>query len=149
MFCCPDLRYHDRLKRPLAPAMRRGGNRVFLSYWQEFGGLNDRFAICAGREAIMAYGLRLRLAETFCREGATALHSERLLAFSLAQDNIRVDKIGTRASRVRLGGQQSYEDFARPWLCRINQTLQPHAVAFADQTGPRALIRNILRRLRP
>lgn len=149
LFCRPDLRYHDSLEPALTLALRTRGDCVLLPFWQAHGGQNDRFAICVGPKAIAAYGQRIRLAETFCRERAEALNSEFLLDFSLKRAGIPVRTIRARASRVRLDGVQRYEDFARPWVSRVKRTLRPGLTALADRTGLRPALRGLLRRIRP
>jgi len=149
LFCRPDLRYHDSLNGALSQALQANRDMVFLPRWQDFGGLNDRFSICIGPGAIAAYGQRILMTEEFCREGPKALHSERLLAFSLAKAGVRVRRIRARASRVRMNGEQSYEDFARRWISEAKRALHPRLTALADRAGLRQIIRNILRRIRP
>jgi hypothetical protein len=154
LFCRPDLRYHDSLRIPLQQALKAqhdqaAAGTVFLPYWQAHGGLNDRFAICVGREAIAAYGQRIRLAEQFCRERAEPLNSEYLVAYSLAQRAIAARRIGARASRVRLDGVQRYEDFSRPLISRIKRQTNPVMTALADRVGLRTAARWFLKRIRP
>ena len=149
LFCRPDLRYHDSLEGVLGRALRTKGDCVFLPFWQDFGGLNDRFAICVGPKAIAAYGQRILMTEGFCREGPEALHSERLLAFSLAKAGVCVRRIRARASRVRMDGTQSDEDFDRPWVSKTKRILRPRLTTLADRAGMRLVIRNLLRRIRP
>jgi len=121
IFCRPDLRYHDSLLRPLKRAIRRGGNVVYLPGWQAWeGGLNDRFAICVGRNAIAAYGKRIQDAHAFCKEGNTPLHSERLLEYALSCRGIQIIKIKTRASRVRIDGTLPAVDIFRSPLWKIS-----------------------------
>jgi hypothetical protein len=114
LFLRPDLRYHDSL----APAIRRGQRAaqagqalVQLPWWQPWTGLNDRFAIAAGRGAIAAYGQRVMQMHAFCTATGGPLHSERLVAHALAAAGVPTRTIGARASRVRLGGNERYEDF--------------------------------------
>lgn len=153
VFCRPDLRYHDSLRNPLRQAQKvhdtAGGATAFLPFWQAHGGRNDRFAICVGREAIAAYGQRIRLAEQFCRERAEPLNSEYLVAYSLAQRAIAVRQIAPRASRVRLDGVQRYEDFSRPLIRQIKQRTRPHLIELADKLNLRNTIRMLLQRMRP
>lgn len=114
IFARPDLTYHDPLTEPLAHALKAPGNLVQLPYWQPFDGLNDRFAICKGRDAIAAYGQRLRRAEAYCQTAQAPLHAESLVAFALSDADIPVKTIAHRASRTRIGGHRPNESFDWP-----------------------------------
>jgi hypothetical protein len=149
IFCRPDLTYHDSLLRPLGRAAAVNRPTVFLPYWQPFGGLNDRFAVCAGAEAISAYGQRIRQIHDFCATTSKPLHSEELLAYSLSRAGVDIRKIGTRASRTRLGGLQIYEDFSRPWVSHVKDSVRPTAIHFADSVGLRQAVRSLLKKIRP
>lgn len=126
LFLRPDLLYHDSL----APAIRRarralatGRPLVQLPWWQSWNGHNDRFAIAAGDAAIAAYGSRVTRMADFCAATGGPVHSERLLAFTLADADIPVRTIGARASRVRMGGQVRYEDFLPTQLSLLRKRL--------------------------
>lgn len=137
IFCRPDLRCHDSLAKPLRRALGFRTPVVQLPYWQCWeGGLNDRFAICSSAQAIRAYGLRIEEALNFCQNNGP-LHSERLLAHALRIANIDVRKISTRAGRVRLGGQERYEDFLPPWLSIARNALREQGLAVANRLGLR------------
>lgn len=127
LFCRPDLRYHDNLAGPIRVALDARKPLVQVPYWQPWTGLNDRFALCSGRDAIEAYGMRIRQAHQFCEQTSSPLHSERLLRYAIQNAGIPVRTIGARASRVRLDGSQRYEDFAPPlinlWKRRIRSGL--------------------------
>lgn len=135
MFCRPDLRYHDSLATPLRRAGRARGPTVLLPYWQCWeGGLNDRFAVCSMPQAIRAYGLRIETALSFCQTHGP-LHSERLLANALQAAAIDVRKIGTRAGRVRLGGEEREEDFLSPLLSVVRSHVRSQARSIARGLG--------------
>jgi hypothetical protein len=149
LFCRPDLSYHDNLSHPLKRAMLASEPTVFLPYWQPCGGLNDRFAICVGKEAIAAYGHRIRLAQDFCATTFEPLHSELLLSYGLSQAGVSIRRIGSRASRVRLDGTQKYEDFSRPWVSRLKARVRPKAIQAAEIMGLRQKVRSLLKNARP
>lgn len=150
LVCRPDLLYHDSLDPVLARALRTKGDCVFLPFWQGYRGLNDRFAICVGPKAIAAYGQRILMAEAYCRERGVALHSERLLAFSLKKVGVRVQLIGARATRVRMNAAQFEEDFSKHRIRDILYprlaALSPWLAALPDRPGMGQSIRNLLRR---
>lgn len=111
LYCRPDLMYHDRWNRALYRLRLGQQPHVMVPRWQAWEGLNDRFALVRGRNAISAYGHRLDLADMFCTDGPQPLHSERLLAYALERAGIGVSTVGLRASRVRSGGEKKVEDF--------------------------------------
>ena len=149
LFCRPDLAYHDSLSRPIHRAVAARKPTVFLPRWEPHGGYNDRFAICAGTEAIIAYGQRIRCLHDFCAETGRPLHSEQLLAFSLARAEVSVRKITSRASRVRLDGTQMYEDFAHPWVASVKAGIRPPATRLAEKMQLRQTVRRLLQKTRP
>lgn len=112
VFCRPDLEYHDSLGGALGAATRQAPPAAFVPRWQEWGGLNDRFAICIGRHAIEAYGLRITRALDYVKSRQSPLHAERLLMYSMERSGVTVRSLDARASRVRLGGATHKEDFA-------------------------------------
>lgn len=127
LFLRPDLRYHDSLASAIRRAQRAaldGRALVQLPWWQPWTGLNDRFAIAAGKDAIAAYGQRVTQMHGFCAATGGPLHSERLLAHSLMIAGVPVRTFGARASRVRLGGIERYEDFLPPRLSRLRRGLR-------------------------
>jgi len=120
VFARPDLVYHDGLNDPLAEAAEAKGDFTFVPHWQPHGGANDRFAICVGDRAIRAYGQRIELAEKFCQLTSQPLHSEKLVRFALDTNRIPVRYTSARASRIRIDGRTTDEDFSlhgwKPWL---------------------------------
>jgi hypothetical protein len=122
IFCRPDLIYHDSFNSAIRRALGKKVDRVQLPYWQSFGGLNDRFAICTGTKATKAYGRRIELAEAYCEERGM-LHSERLVAFSLHRAKIGIKFTGVRASRVRINGSVREESFQHPRVKNLRASL--------------------------
>ncbi len=119
-FCRPDLWYHDSLGPGFRRAILAQTDVAFVPPWQHWqGGLNDRFAICAGRVAAEAYGCRIRSALHFVSQTGLPLHSERLVRFSLMTAGIRIKNLNARASRVRVGGVIEDEDFSLKWWRRL------------------------------
>jgi hypothetical protein len=76
----PDLLYLDRLDPDahLAP-LREGRDDLIVPGWQDWGGLNDRFAFCTARTARI-YATRVRLFVDACRE-LRGMHAETFLHF--------------------------------------------------------------------
>lgn len=130
-FIRPDLFYHHSLEAALEKAAESSASqaRLYLPHWQPHGGLNDRFAICAGTSAITAYGQRGEQALAFCQASNHPLHSEKLVHFALNHASITVEKIAAQASRVRINGNIKAEDFSyygwKPWLRSALGKLKP------------------------
>ncbi|MEP2473696.1 MULTISPECIES: hypothetical protein [Rhodobacterales] len=117
IFARPDLEYHDSMAKPLRAALRvarAGKGGVWLPWWQAWFGRNDRFAICAGAQAIKAYGTRVTRMRDFCETGPRPMHAEAFVDFVLNDAGVAVHSIGQRASRVRAGGQRAEEEFLHP-----------------------------------
>ena len=123
IFCRPDLQYHDSFETGIQAAIKAEDSLIVLPHWQRHkGGLNDRFSICHGKQAIAAYGCRLDLALSFCQKTNLELHSERLLQYSVAKHRISTRKLNVRASRVRSDGRVVEEDFStQSWKMLRNQ----------------------------
>lgn len=112
LFVRPDLEYLDPLARTVHTAIARPRDRVLLPAWQNWGGFNDRFALCVGRKAIAAWGNRLDTALEYCLVNETPLHSEGLVRYVMDKAHLPVELIPHRAGRVRAHGGKVSEDFA-------------------------------------
>lgn len=123
IFCRPDLRYHDSLAPAILRATKARHSLLQLPFWQPWFGMNDRFAVAAGREAISCYGQRIEQAIDCCRVSSAPLHSESLVLYSLNKADVAVRTIAARASRVRMDGSVVDESFAHPRLARVNRLL--------------------------
>lgn len=123
VFLRPDLLYHDSFEAGVIRRCLRAPDSVFVPYWQPWGGLNDRFAVCGAR-AYAAYGKRVEKALAFCEHTGLPLHAERLLAFALSHAKAVVRTVPWTASRVRLGGIVREESFLPPpgpWKKRLEK----------------------------
>lgn len=114
IFCRPDLMYWNGFDSTIASAMRANASTSYIPFWQWHGGVNDRFSICRGVSAARAYGLRFDFIEKYFDELQLALHSERLLRFSLIKNKVAIKPTLLRASRVRVNGEAKEENF-NPW----------------------------------
>lgn len=120
VFLRPDLLYHDSFSSIFKWVATANKTQVLLPHWQPHKGLNDRFALCLGAEAIRAYGNRLETAIEFCEKTNQSLHSEQLVHYSLR--GVPIKRISNRASRMRVDGLTKSEDFSwRGWkpACRV------------------------------
>ncbi|WP_339868278.1 hypothetical protein [Pseudohongiella nitratireducens] len=120
IFVRPDLHYHDRFLNSIKFANQSIIPTVFLPSWQHWlGGYNDRFAICAHRHAIIAYGSRYHSILDFCERNQCPLHSELLLRHALNKSNLRVKFFNIKATRVRANGESNNESFIPYYLDNI------------------------------
>lgn len=108
IFARPDLLYHDSMAEHLEMLARAHRQFVLVPDWSQWFGLNDRFALAKGPDAIAAYGMRADRMGAYCAQGKR-LHSERFLKHALGGQRVR--KVHLRASRVRVSGLQVLEDF--------------------------------------
>ena len=124
IFLRPDLVYHDNFESALRRADQAQGSLVQVPNWQGHKGLNDRFAICSGLDAIRSYGKRLEVAIKFCEERQGPIHAERLVKYALEKKNIVYERIPQRASRIRIHGELQAEDFSYyGWRLYLRETL--------------------------
>ena len=151
VFCRPDLRYHDSLAPVIESALGQVGkqNTVFLPAWQSWGGYNDRFAVAVGAEAIVTYGQRVRQALLYCKLSGQPLHSEQLLKYALTEAGINVDKIPTRASRVRASGRKVWESFGDERANQRHEKFKSTLWAALDGSGLKPIARRLYHLLRP
>ena len=108
IFARPDLYYHDPVTAYLGLLSEAHRQWTLVPDWAQWRGVNDRFAIAKGDDAIRAYGLRANRLAEYCALG-NAVHAERFLKFALADMPVRLFPL--RASRVRSNGMVVVEDF--------------------------------------
>lgn len=151
IFCRPDLRYHDSMADALNQAVACVGreSRVFLPFWQSWGGYNDRFAIAVGTEAIRAYGSRIARALPYCQQAQGALQSERLVKYALTEAGIPVTQIPVRASRVRASGFKVWESFGDEAANFRHEKRKNQLWALLDASGLKPLARRVAHLIRP
>ncbi len=127
IFARPDLRYPDSLRAAIGTTLRSEGNLCLAPYWQRHrGGMNDRFAVVCGRDAIARYGQRIEAAADYCSASDLPLHSELLLAYAMTAIPSR--QILVRAVRVRVGGQDRDEDFAVRAIVRTRTAIHKSGI---------------------
>lgn len=147
VFVRPDLKYYDPLITVVRTALDCSFDTVFLPEWQPWRGLNDRFAVCVGKDAIKAYGKRILLAEAYCKHAMSPLNSHRLLDYSMRENNIIVKKIQSRASRVRANGVEVHEDFSLPSQLpiyyRLKNSFYEFGVRFTEMTRTKRVLREL------
>jgi hypothetical protein len=112
VFARPDLKYHDSFLLTYKAAIEAATDKrkiIYVPNWQHWDGLNDRFSVAVGTEAIKAYGQRYRAISQYCTETQSCLHSEKLLKYALKSQKVKM--ISLRASRVRSNGDVVKEPF--------------------------------------
>ena len=103
-----DQAYPDTIAGVLRLAGLRHG--VFVPDWQDGCGRNDRFAICAGRLAARAWGMRVETAPGHAAR-ADRVTPEGLLDDALTAAGTPVHRMALRASRVSAEGEVGREEF--------------------------------------
>ena len=110
----PDLAITGRLwvglrVMSLALKSRIGRPEIYVPAWQNFDGVNDRFAMMSGQIG-ENYLSRYDRLDDWLREGE-AFNSERFLAFVLQERTVRRN-IYASMYRIRLGGRREVADIA-------------------------------------
>ena len=113
IFARPDLMYWDSFEKVLRKAIRAPDRTAFIPSWQHWGGLNDRFAVCIGEDAIRAYGMRKNLL-LGSHHPSYGIDSENLVKHALDLAEVDERYFNVRASRVRNDGTIKREDFQDP-----------------------------------
>lgn len=139
MFVRPDLIYHDNFSSILEHIGQSDcQSKIYTPSWQPHGGLNDRFGIAVGRDAITAYGQRITRAAHFAEETSEPINAEKLLFH--VTTGFRKRYMPHRASRVRLDGRIQFEDFSylgwKLTLRRLLASIVPNMI--------KKLIRNLM-----
>lgn len=121
IFVRPDLYYHDNFRKILIKAVKEKDQIAFSPNWQTFGGLNDRFMICRGKDPAAAFGFRIDQAVRYCEDSKTPLHAERLVAYALRKTSAKVILVRLRASRVRFDGKMRKENFKSGYWKKVSK----------------------------
>jgi hypothetical protein len=107
----PDLRYHDNIGPILKEVIAQKFEGIVVPDWQWWWGVNDRFSICVGQDAIQAYGRRIEMAKSYIKDLGKPIHAERLLKYALDTNDVPIRTVNMRASRVRANGHMQEESF--------------------------------------
>ena len=120
LFLRPDLRYLDRIDfGSVAHALERDGCALAVPRWQNWGGLNDRFALCRADVAEAYAGRAEHLGAMIDCFGA--VHPESLLAYAVNAAGLRPGFLDTRAVRIRADGRPAPQDVA--WFNEMADTM--------------------------
>lgn len=117
----PDLEYLDAMTPFLQLTLESSRPLVMYPNWQQHGGMNDRFAIIAGKRAMLAYCGRGDLVGGYRRDIGSYFNGERLLKYSLLLARVECLPMFVRARRVRFDGSRVLESFKRS-SNRLNRT---------------------------
>lgn len=113
LFVRPDLFYIDRFDafRMVRDLGDPRGCRALTPLWQQWGGLNDRLAICTP-SAAAAFAKRFEQILDFCAHTDEAIQAERLLLWACMRNGVAFDRFMTeRGIRVRATGMFREEQF--------------------------------------
>lgn len=110
VFVRPDLEYLDHLEfNKAVQSVTISGEDLITPHWHQWGGLNDRIAICSAKGA-RAYLNRLDYFREFV--GASQkVHSESLLAYVAERESLKLGFSSLRGVRVRANGRTKLENF--------------------------------------
>jgi hypothetical protein len=110
-FVRPDLMYHDSFAPVINRALHAKKPALWVPDWQWWGGVNDRLAVCKGKDAIRDYGCRLQKIPAYLEQLDKPLHGESLVKFVVDSSRISLHPSCLRASRVRSNGLHVLEPF--------------------------------------
>lgn len=113
-FIRPDLFYVDTwdVDRITADLEASGPQGVITPSWQQWGGLNDRIAVCSATSAAI-FQRRFECILDFVAQSNEALHSESMLLWFCIQNGLRYDHfMRERGIRVRANGTFREEQFS-------------------------------------
>lgn len=129
IFLRPDMEYLDRLDVGLLLEQIHGGTDLITASWGQWGGLNDRFAICSPKGAEI-YARRIGFAERFCEENGY-LNAEQLLKSVAEWRGLGLGYTSLRALRVRATGVSVRGEFKvsrTEWLRTVTRKRLQDAV---------------------
>lgn len=119
----PDIEYIDRIDMPAIQEIMSGSVDMVSPSWQQWDGLNDRFAFCNRKASAVFLNRWDRVAE-FCRE-RQYLHPEALLHDAVTSAGLRVATTEQRALRVRATGETWAEGFELGKVTRAKHRARP------------------------
>lgn len=135
LFLRPDLIYHDNFSAQIRKVMRFAVSAIYTPSWQQWlGGLNDRFAICYGKQAAKAFSLRMSSIHEYCilnsleKCSPKGLHAERLLYHALLRSDSFLLPTSLKASRVRANGYVVSEEFKDIHSSRVKASILWHNI---------------------
>lgn len=110
VFVRPDLEYLDCLEfGKVAESILTNDEDLITPHWHQWGGLNDRIAICS-KVGARAYLNRLSYLGDFFGSGQK-VHSETLLAYVAKRETLKLGYTSVRGLRVRANGRTKLEEF--------------------------------------
>lgn len=110
IFLRPDLEYLDRIEpQKNLGSILSGEADLITPSWQQWGGLNDRFAFCSQKGAEV-YANRIDAVKRFCDEN-DYLNAEELLGSVARSTQLKLRYTDIRAMRVRADGATLRENF--------------------------------------
>jgi hypothetical protein len=111
LFLRPDLEYVNKVDVLALEECIKKDSRIVIPFWQWWGGMNDRFAIC-GRKAAETYASRYYRLSEFCIGQANMMHAEKLVKYVVRKDKLSLRVTNMKANRVRVNGEYVDESFS-------------------------------------
>lgn len=111
LFLRPDLEYVSKVDIPAIEECIKQESKIVIPFWQWWGGMNDRFAIC-GREAAAKYASRYYRLSEFCIGQNNMMHAEKLVKYVVRKDKLSLRVTDMKANRVRVSGELVDESFS-------------------------------------
>lgn len=124
LFCRPDLEYHDNFYNELKETLSRNQTHIKVPLWQQYGGLNDRFAICKGLLAGESYAQRIQASKDYIQDNNQPLHAESLLLYCLKKSQQKCLWTTLRASRIRADGGKKTENFNTGYFSTLKNMIK-------------------------
>lgn len=134
LFVRPDLFYIDRFDafRMVRDLGDPRECRVLTPLWQQWGGLNDRLAICTP-SAAAAFAKRFEQILDFCAHADEGIQAERLLLWFCLRNGVAFDRFMTeRGIRVRATGMFREEQFQERGISSASLDKYKHLVKQLD-----------------
>lgn len=122
-FIRPDLFYIDTwdVDRITADLQASGPSGVITPRWQQWGGLNDRIAVCTATSAAI-FQRRFECIFDFIAQSNEALHAESMLLWFCIQNGLCYDHfMRERGIRVRANGTFREEQFSETGINRASE----------------------------
>jgi hypothetical protein len=111
LFLRPDLEYINNIDLSAVNKCINENSQIVIPYWQWWGGMNDRFAIC-GEKAAETYASRYYRLSEFCLGQNNMMHAEKLVKYVICKDKLSLQLTDMKAKRVRVNGEYVDESFS-------------------------------------
>jgi hypothetical protein len=111
LFLRADLDYSTKVDMKSVDKCVNDSSQIVIPFWQWWGGMNDRFALC-GVKAANSYASRYYRLSEFCIGKDTMMHAEKLVKYVVSKDKLSLRVTNMMAHRVRVDGEYVDESFS-------------------------------------